>query len=64
MKREEIIAKKRNGDFMVAAQMLKLNPDHVRVIWQRPSSKRYNEVKNSLIKIIEMRENYLINKCN
>lgn len=64
MKREEIITKKRNGDFVLVAQLLELSPDHVRVIWRRPSSKRYEEVKSILTKIIRMRENYLIDKCN
>ncbi len=56
---EEIKQKKRQGDYVLAGEMLGLTKYNVKVTLNRPGAKRHQKVKEALIKIIRQREELL-----
>lgn len=53
---KEIIAKKKVGDYDVAATMLALSKENVRKILKRPNAKRHASVADAMSKVITARE--------
>lgn len=58
--KDELMAKKRQGDYKLIGEMLGLNTRHVEIIFKRPNSKRHPAVMGALTKIIAAREALLV----
>lgn len=56
MTREEILLKKREGDWVTVGKMLNCTSDCARFRFRRPNSKHYPAVFNAIVKVIEARE--------
>lgn len=56
MELKEINAKKRVGDYYVAAQMLGLSKENLRRTLKRPKAKRHASVAQAMAKVIAARE--------
>lgn len=56
MELNEIMAKKRAGDYDLVAQMVGLKRDNVRKSLQRTESMRHKTVVNAFARVIEARE--------
>lgn len=59
MTREEILTKKKDGDWVLVGEMLKCSADCARFRFSRPSSKKYPAVYNAIVKVIENRESLI-----
>ena len=53
---KEIIAKKRQGDYEIAAQILGIRMENVRKVLKRPKAKRHASVAQAMAKVIAARE--------
>lgn len=60
MTHEQILKKFKRGDFILASEMLGVTPVVAKFSFKRRNSKKYDRVKQALIKIIENREELII----
>lgn len=56
MTREEVLTKKKDGDWVVVGKMLNCTADCARFRFRRPNSKKYPAVLAAIVKVIEARE--------
>lgn len=56
MIRDELERKKQKGDWSTVAKMLNISVGNAKMIWQRPTAKRYELLVQALEKVIEARE--------
>ena len=57
--KSKLLEKKKVGDISLVAQKLGINPGVVTMTLKRPNSKRYQEVVDTLAKVIELRDSIL-----
>lgn len=62
MTRDELLSKKKPGDWKLVGEMLNISDATARMRFNRPGKKRYKLVADALTKVIESRESLLNSK--